>query len=169
VLAGQRWYIPQLTRWLSRDPIKYEGGVNLYQYVAANPVNYIDPSGLWRFPWSDTPGMPFNLPFGPNREKHINRNKANVCPSYVPLACEVVDREDFEYDDWFEKWRGTKGSECAFDERGNLLPDENANYTFDFAPKPITTGHIWNDVVSHYWYGGKEAYKPGVTVEYQNR
>ncbi len=32
-------------RWVSRDPIGYEGGVNLFEYVGSNPVGYVDPSG----------------------------------------------------------------------------------------------------------------------------
>ena len=31
---------------MSRDPIYYEGGDNLYAYVMGNPVRYLDPSGL---------------------------------------------------------------------------------------------------------------------------
>ncbi|MGC2579249.1 MAG: RHS repeat-associated core domain-containing protein, partial [Terrimicrobiaceae bacterium] len=33
--------------WLNRDPIEENGGVNLYGYVANNPVNGVDPLGLW--------------------------------------------------------------------------------------------------------------------------
>ena len=46
LLAGARWYSPHLKRWVSRDPIRYNGGVNLYEYVLGNPVNLVDPSGL---------------------------------------------------------------------------------------------------------------------------
>jgi RHS repeat-associated protein len=40
-----RFYDPDTGRWLSRDPIGEEGGVNLYGYVANDPVNLIDPDG----------------------------------------------------------------------------------------------------------------------------
>ncbi len=33
-LAGARWYSPNAFRWLSRDPIHYRGGDNLYSYVS---------------------------------------------------------------------------------------------------------------------------------------
>jgi uncharacterized protein RhaS with RHS repeats len=32
----------KLGRWLSRDPIDYEDGVNLYAYAVNNPINAID-------------------------------------------------------------------------------------------------------------------------------
>ncbi|MBI2925985.1 MAG: hypothetical protein HYY24_09800 [Verrucomicrobia bacterium] len=46
---GYRFYDPNVQRWLSRDPIGEPGGLNLYGYVANNPVNVIDPKGLDRW------------------------------------------------------------------------------------------------------------------------
>ena len=39
-------YDPELGRWLSRDPIGEDGGLNLYGYVANDPIGLIDPDGL---------------------------------------------------------------------------------------------------------------------------
>ncbi len=61
VLATQRWYSPQLMRWVSRDPIGYDGGVNLYEYVGSRPTGGTDPSGLDTVViiGGDTQGNPF--------------------------------------------------------------------------------------------------------------
>jgi uncharacterized protein RhaS with RHS repeats len=42
-----RVYSPNLGRFLQADPIGYADGLNLYAYVGGDPVNGIDPSGLF--------------------------------------------------------------------------------------------------------------------------
>lgn len=46
---GRRAYDPQLMVFLSPDPLSPfgEGGLNSYGYCAGNPINLVDPSGLW--------------------------------------------------------------------------------------------------------------------------
>ena len=41
-----RYYDPKIGRYISSDPIGLRGGLNTYLYARANPLRYIDPSGL---------------------------------------------------------------------------------------------------------------------------
>ncbi|MCW5556150.1 MAG: RHS repeat-associated core domain-containing protein [Verrucomicrobiae bacterium] len=42
---GYRYYDPSTGRWLNRDPIEENGGINLYGFVHNDPVDKIDPFG----------------------------------------------------------------------------------------------------------------------------
>ena len=44
--APFRYYNPQTARWNMRDPLGFLDGLNMYAYVAGNPVNEYDPLGL---------------------------------------------------------------------------------------------------------------------------
>jgi RHS repeat-associated protein len=46
---GARYYAPWLGRWTAADPIGISGGINLYRYAAANPINSNDPRGTQPF------------------------------------------------------------------------------------------------------------------------
>ena len=41
-----RAYSPLLGRWINRDPVEENGGINLYSYVGNAPIGSIDPLGL---------------------------------------------------------------------------------------------------------------------------
>lgn len=45
-MLGQRYYVPGIGRFLTRDPIGYEGGINLYAYTENNPISGVDPLGM---------------------------------------------------------------------------------------------------------------------------
>ena len=44
-----RYYDPSIGRFISKDPIGWAGGLNLYGYTGNNPVNFVDPAGLMSF------------------------------------------------------------------------------------------------------------------------
>lgn len=59
VYLRNRYYDPELGRFLTQDPIK--DGLNWYAYCSGDPVNFVDPMGYVRAPgyvdgvWSDNP------------------------------------------------------------------------------------------------------------------
>ena len=47
VYFGRRYYSPVTGRWVTADPIGFEGGPNLYAYVLNNPLTHFDMYGLF--------------------------------------------------------------------------------------------------------------------------
>ena len=60
-----RYYDPATGRYLNPDPIGLAGGINLFAYVQNNPVNFVDPYGLWSI-WGGTSGVASWGPWGGN-------------------------------------------------------------------------------------------------------
>jgi RHS repeat-associated protein len=58
-----RDYDPGTGRYVQSDPIGLAGGINTYSYVNGNPVSYVDPLGLWRWPDFYTISIPTSVPF----------------------------------------------------------------------------------------------------------
>ncbi|GHU06982.1 hypothetical protein FACS1894158_14670 [Betaproteobacteria bacterium] len=45
-----RYYDPEIGRYVTQDPVGIEGGINLYAYVNGGPLIYVDPTGEVGFP-----------------------------------------------------------------------------------------------------------------------
>lgn len=72
VHLGAREYDPQVGRWISKDPILFQGGdTNLYNYVLNDPVNFIDPNGLWSFSVGGYAEIGGGITFGVNPDGSI--------------------------------------------------------------------------------------------------
>jgi RHS repeat-associated protein len=57
-----RYYSPELQRFVSEDPIGFAGGINFYVYIHNQPINWVDPLGLFCVPiWSTTTGYQFDI------------------------------------------------------------------------------------------------------------
>jgi RHS repeat-associated protein len=71
-----RYYDPTTGKFLQKDPIGFRGGLNVYNYVDANPAALIDPyglAGLWREGSSPgEPGPHQSLGFGDPNGKNSN-------------------------------------------------------------------------------------------------
>lgn len=74
-----RYYDPVEGRFVSKDPIGFEGGdVNLYAYVQNNPVNDKDPFGLsGLFPEPSLPSFLYLTTFNAHREQSLARAVSN--------------------------------------------------------------------------------------------
>lgn len=82
VYYGFRYYSPEMGRWINRDPIEEQGGINLYGMVGNDPVNRVDVVGLAGFTYKD---------FSPNYSSLLSRriptNARHVASdSITPLA-----------------------------------------------------------------------------------
>ncbi len=60
-----RYYDPTLQRFISEDPIGFASrDFNFYRYVSNNPINRIDPSGMWCISLGKETRNPVEKPIG---------------------------------------------------------------------------------------------------------
>ena len=77
--ARNRYHAPHLGRWLTRDPIGYQGGINLYAYVASSPVGNVDAAGLG----GGNPNLyPPPPPLAPGAQNLINQYSGRNARNY---------------------------------------------------------------------------------------
>lgn len=76
-----RIYSPTLGRFMQTDPIGYDAGMNLYNYVGSDPVNFADPSGLLR--------QPDAKPYEPPPPEIVVQSPCYGCRGGIELGVEL--------------------------------------------------------------------------------
>lgn len=106
IYFNYRYYSPQLGRWLSRDPLGENGGINLYAYVGNSPISRFDLLGL--YPTSRNPSRYYPTPT--NIQEYYERDRQ---------AQEDARRQrQKDFDEWVENEK-----KQIYDEDGNIRPD----------------------------------------------
>lgn len=103
VLTRYRAYDPGTGRWLSPDPIGESGGMNLYGYVGGDPVNAVDPLGLFDSPFTRaaavtglwTMGVATQTANGPMPEREFG--PLDLVPDFGGAAAEATGCDALNY------------------------------------------------------------------------
>jgi RHS repeat-associated protein len=123
---GYRFYQPVMGRWLTRDPLQEDGGINLYGFVSNNPVNLFDPLGLVERDLTSSERTVV--------QNTINRIKSNLYWNYVGNQMqEILDKNHFKVETDF-CGTGIKGQTenwDMFDRDIFLSPDILDNNAFN--------------------------------------
>ena len=130
VYYGYRYYTPALGRWISRDPIGEEGGLNLNGFVFNSPQDYVDPFGQSAFQlaynivekWEGNCGhfavlVHFSLTGTYAGEAHVYQKvqwqpDISDCPGYVPKRADAIEQSILANSGngtYFEAWPGNVG------------------------------------------------------------
>ncbi len=124
-----RYYDTETGRFLSRDPLGYVDGMNLYEYVKSNPLKYNDPEGKWTETYPDPWNGPKDILCG-----HLSGPLKKACEKFYDclisfdkgknLACNFArkscDNNCFD-NYWDTPYFGSCMAYCSFRETLCLL------------------------------------------------
>ncbi len=103
--APYRYYNPQTTRWLKRDPLGMIDGPNMYAYVNASPIGQIDLLGGAKSPW--------------HRRGKICTSKS--CKGKDLSSVKVLPEDDWSKDN--PNWQGMPSPGKCKEADGIAIPD----------------------------------------------
>ncbi len=126
-----RIYRPALSRFLQPDPAGYIDGMNLYAYCGNNPINWIDPWGLW----------------GTGDHRRLGDLGGG------PGSGDPFDYDRLDNDFWGSPWNPITGTGRHFRSRDEIAHDlRDAIRNQD--PRAFEEHmHEWQDSYSHYDQG----------------
>jgi RHS repeat-associated protein len=123
-----RYYDPGVGRFISKDPVSYVGGLNLYAY-APNPLSWLDPLGLTkspngagRKPKSDKPNQNSKCPC--RKKWEVNRYD-RVCEGNVAGVGYAKYHHDTKTDTWWSEDKTGHGESAwkVYDQKGVWIAD----------------------------------------------
>ncbi len=129
VRFGARDYDAEAGRWTAKDPVDFEGGdVNLYAYVAGNPVLLVDPLGLLTEVFTFSPVGVGKSSFG-----HTAININGTTYSFRDAVGQVLNLTPEEEARLAEMIKADGHRSCRYWISGTTWPDS------DTSPGPTTT------------------------------
>ncbi|MDR3177558.1 MAG: hypothetical protein LBT96_01105 [Campylobacteraceae bacterium] len=151
---GYRDHDPNIGKWITKDPIRFDGGdSNLYNYVVNDPVNGVDPWGLFAdildnplsliiipviaaYTYFNPPPKistnsyvddPFSYVFDPTKEERVKNNKGKIGYKDKDGCIWSKDRDEHGGSKWkkFNNKRDWNNGkrEGSYDENGKRLRD----------------------------------------------
>jgi RHS repeat-associated protein len=95
-----RYYDPEVGRYISPDPIGFDGGYNLYEY-GPNPIGWADPMGWQHQMTVTTNGAPY-VPGGTNNQSGpgytSGMQATQPCPTDLNSQARAHTEQKFAYD-----------------------------------------------------------------------
>jgi RHS repeat-associated protein len=87
---GYRFYNPSRGRWLSRDPVEEDGGLNLYSIVGNDNIDEADVLGQWKL-YDQINGLGFDHTYSLQSMADYILNKAKAQESFFVIANGIAD------------------------------------------------------------------------------
>ncbi len=160
IISWHRFYDPSTGRYISADPIGLAGGINLYSYANQNPINFIDPKGLF-----STFGAVWHYFTGNGQTVNVNFSEVDIGLSpkdfqgYTSLVQSMYKKQgtkpvDLRKSKDIGGWAGhttyrLKGKitsdTCKWEFEGYIGAFDD---TFDFNSMPWGTRDYWKEIVT---------------------
>ncbi|EHM4335613.1 RHS repeat-associated core domain-containing protein, partial [Salmonella enterica] len=140
-----RYYQPELGRYITQDPVKLAGGLNQYAYVGGNPVSWVDPEGLFKVNNAGGEQAVIN-----NEVPHLPQTGSGT---YSGNADEVYDLIRASESDVADISRNTRIKEVNIQKvKDHLFYNEHLLDRYESYGMPATTGRFDSDVgIANAW------------------